>query len=65
MPELPPISKDKQWENLRKSCEKIGFGRMTIIIKDGLPVSGDLAIQNFKFDKRIDDEDEFKVQPLY
>jgi hypothetical protein len=65
MPELPPISKDKQWENLRKACESIGFGRMTIIIKDGLPVSGDLAVQNFKFDKRMDDENEFRVQALY
>ena len=59
----PPISKDQAWENVRKYAESLSYGRIELIIKDGMPVQGNTPMQNVKFDKAEDDS-EFRVMPI-
>ena len=62
MAQQPPISKDKAWDNLRKYAESLEYGRIDVVIKDGMPVQGNTPMKNVKFDSP--DNDEFKITPL-
>lgn len=57
-------TKNEHWARLVQVVEKVEYGRIELIIKDGVPIRAEVVVKQIKLDCDDDLHDKLKTIPL-